>query len=115
MKKLLIVLSLMLAGCNSAHNLISVTYIDAGKSFQLGEGIHGSYEAKVENVGNADVEISIVSLAGVQTSLGILKPRQKNNYSVPENTKAYFKNLGSGQAALSLRLHGDTSLSMGYK
>jgi hypothetical protein len=42
-------------------NLTSTTYIEANKSFVLGEGKHGSYYAKITNKGETDVEVFAIA------------------------------------------------------
>jgi hypothetical protein len=103
----------LLSSCNSLH---SVTTIDPAKSFVLGQGKHGSYKARVQNVGEEPVEVFCqTSGSSAPFSLGILKPGQKAFYPVPSNSMVMLKNLGSGKAQMQLVVKGDTDLSMGYQ
>jgi hypothetical protein len=114
MKKLAFgIFAAILASCGSLH---SVTTIEANKSFVLGQGRHGSYKAKVQNIGDHPVEVFVQQPDnGPVVSLGVLKPREINNYPVKANTTVMLKNLGSSPATLKLDVKGDTDLSMGYK
>ena len=102
-------------GLSACSTLTSMTYIDAGKSFVLGEGKHGSYRASVQNTSLGRIEVFQKSTAGDFEPLGVLKFLQKLDCSVPANTEVIFKNTSDGKAALKIKLVGDTGLSMGYK
>ena len=113
MKKLLtfISVSLLLISCAT---LSSRTVIGPKKAFELGEGRHGSYTANITNDCNVPVEIFVVSLDGTETYLATLLPAENKKIDVSANTKAIFKNNSSKQAALKLKLYGNTAnLSMG--
>jgi hypothetical protein len=117
MKKLffaLFALTMVTASCRVLSRLTSSTQIEAGKSFVLGEGTHGSYSADVKNISKSDVEVFKSDSQGSMSSLGILAPGVKKNYAVPKNTKVAFKNNGSSLALIKINLVGDTNLSMGY-
>jgi hypothetical protein len=103
----------LLASCGTLH---SVTSIEANQSFVLGQGRHGSYKAKVLNVGNQPVEIFIQAKdCAAKTSIGILKPGEKSMYPVKANSTVMLKNLGPSTAQMKLDVKGDTDLSMGYQ
>jgi hypothetical protein len=94
---------------------LPTTYIEANKSFVLGEGKHGSYFAKIINKGETDVEVFIERENEERKSLGVLKPNGKGEYNVAKNTLVIFKNLGDKTAIIGIKLSGETNLSMGYK
>jgi hypothetical protein len=102
-------------GVNLFDSLTSTTIIEPNQSFVLGEGKHGSYNAKITNKGKVDIEVFGERENEEQKSLGVLKPNDKSEYSVGKNTKVILKNLGSETATIGIKLSGDTSLSMGYK
>jgi hypothetical protein len=108
-------LATVLLSCKIFSSLQSSTWIEAGKSFVLGEGNHGAFAATIKNNAAPEVEITMISTAGVRTALGALKKSQSTSYKVPANTKVIFKNKGSVQAELNINLTGDTSLSMTYQ
>ncbi|HRH34262.1 MAG TPA: hypothetical protein PKY12_04350 [Catalimonadaceae bacterium] len=114
MKTLIVaLLSGVLSSCGVLH---SVTSIEANKSFVLGQGKHGSYKARVKNVGSQPVEIFIQEMGNpALTSLGILKPGEENFYPVKSNTMVMLKNIGNSTAEMKLDVKGDTGLSMGYQ
>lgn len=116
MKKIILFVLLISATSllQSCGTLSSTTYIDAEKSFVLGEGNHGSYTAKVKNAGTENIEVFAVNNAGITTSLGILKPNESGKYPVKKNTTVKFENKGSEQGVIKIRAKGDTNLSMGY-
>ena len=97
------------------NDLTSTTTIEPNKSFVLGEGKHGSYNAKLVNKGDVDIEVFTESETEPRKSVGVLKPKDKNQFAISKNTKVIFKNLGAKTAVLGIVLSGDTGLSMGYK
>jgi hypothetical protein len=100
---------------NLFADLTSNTIIEPNQSFVLGEGKHGDYKAKIINKGEVDVEVFGEREDEERKSLGVLKPNDKNEYNIAKNTKVIFKNLGNKTATISIKLSGDTGLSMGYK
>ncbi len=102
-------------GVNLFADLTSTTVIEPNQSFVLGEGKHGGYTAKIINKSEVDVEVFGERENEERKSLGVLKPKDKNEYNVAKNTKVIFKNLGNKTATIGIKLSGDTGLSMGYK
>lgn len=102
-------------GVSLFADLTSTTVIEPNKSFVLGEGKHGGYNAKLVNKGNVEIEILTQNENEEAKSIGILKPNDKANFTIIKNTKVIFKNLGQETATIGIKLSGDTSLSMGYK
>lgn len=115
MKKTIILLTIFIGFVISSCALHSVTYIDPLKSFQLGEGEHGSFKASIKNISQVNVEIRTQPLGGEEKSVILLKPNQLVNLSVDKNTKTIFKNPSDSQASIKIDLTGDTRLSMGYR
>jgi hypothetical protein len=118
MKYLLIFIAAMAfvqSSCKVFSTLTSGTYIDPEKTFVLGEGQHGSYVATVKNTAKSDVEVILTDAENKSSSLGILKFRQSETYRVAANNTVRFVNLGNRQAALAIKIQGETSLSMGYQ
>jgi hypothetical protein len=99
----------------AADNLTSTTNIEPNKSFVLGEGKHGGYNAKLVNKGNAEIEIFTENENEPRKSVSILKANDKTRFYISKNTKVIFKNLGSETAVIGIVLSGDTGLSMGYQ
>ncbi len=117
MKKLLAILGIIAFAFQfqSCGTLSSTTYIDANKSFVLGEGNHGRYTAKVKNAGNTEIEVIQVDKAGRATSFGVLQQGDKQQYPVAKNKTIQFKNKGTDTGIIKIRAKGDTKLSMGYQ
>ena len=95
--------------------LHSVTQIDSSKTFVLGEGKHGNYNASVKNIGIAPIEVFKIVDGGAPVSLGVMQPDTEQTYSVQGTTAIWFKNLSQRQAQIKIKLVGDKALSMGYK
>ncbi len=117
MKKIILTITPLLMLLQSCASLTSTTYIEAQKSFVLGEGKHGNYSAKVKNISPFEtVEvIAADEKTGETTSLGILKPNAQGTYNMGNNTTVKFKNLGKMKATIQIKLFGDSNLSMNYQ
>lgn len=115
MKRTIILLTIFVGVAVASCALHSVTSIDPLKSFELGEGQHGRYNANIKNISSVNVEILTHPLDGEKKSVATLKPNEQINLSVEKNTKAIFKNASKSKAAIKIDLNGDTGLSMGYK
>ncbi len=102
--------------CGIFGVLTSQTSIEPGKSFVLGEGEHGGYTAVIKNTATSPVEVYIQKYQSeVSTSLGVLNKGDQQEYRVANNNRVSFKNLGKKVAVISIKLRGETNLSMGYK
>jgi len=117
MKKLglLVLVIISLQACKS---LTSTTYIDPNKSFVLGDGLHGSYTARIKNVGADVIEVSQSDKNGTATSLGSLQRRESREYKVGANTTVIFKNKNREEkGVIEILVTGNPtgSLSMGYR
>jgi len=111
MKNLLILLvaGLLLQSCA----LHSRTTIGPRKAFELGEGTHGSFKARVYNDSEVPVEICSAGMGQAEIKLIILKPGQQKTVRFAADTKAIFKNNSEKEAVVKLKVTGDTGLSMG--
>ncbi len=111
MKQLLILLAagLMIQSCA----LHSRTSIGPQKAFELGEGTHGSFKAKVKNDSEVPVEICSARLGQTEKKLLTLNPGQQTTLRFGADTKVIFKNNSSREAVVQLKVTGDTGLTMG--
>lgn len=116
MKTSSMLLAFLLAMLTSCSALNSGTIIEANKSFVLGQGQHGSYNAAIRNTGASPVEVFIQKSDQREAiSLGILAKGDQNLYSVRRDTKVTFKNIGTESTLLKIKLRGDKNLSMSYE
>ena len=114
-KKKFFILSVLFILC-ACKSLTSVTSIEVNKSFVLGEGKHGSYSARIKNVGSDLIEVLIIDINKNSNSLGLLKVNQSATYQVLENNTVQFKNLSTSRnGIIEIKANGDTNLTMGYK
>lgn len=111
MKKLLILLvaGLLLQSCA----LHSRTTIGPRKAFELGDGTHGSFKARVYNDSEVPVEICSAGMGQTEKKLLTLQPGQQKTVRFAADTKAIFKNSSDKEATVKLKVTGDTGLSMG--
>jgi hypothetical protein len=110
----IVALMVTATSCRVMSRLTSSTQIETGQSFVLGEGQHGSYQADVKNVAQAEVEVFKSEPNGNMVSLGTLRPGNQQRYTVPKDTEVAFKNKGNTLAVIKINLVGDTQLSMSY-
>ena len=112
MRKVMFVLVAFL--CFSSCSVTSNTIINGNKTFELGEGRHGSYLAIIKNVSKTPVEIYEADLDGQEQFNAVIKPGQKLSLNVQANKKVLFKNKTRETASLHLVIKGNVSgLSMG--
>ena len=111
MKNLLILLvtGLLMQSCA----LHSRTTIGPRKAFELGDGTHGSFKARVYNDSDVPVEVCSAALGQAEKKLITLNPGQQKTVRFAADTKAIFKNYNDKEAAVKLKVTGDTGLSMG--
>jgi hypothetical protein len=102
------------SACRIFGRLTSTTQIETGQMFVLGKGSHGSYRATVKNISPNIIEV-FTSKDNEMVSVGKLGKGMSTQLRVPNNTTAYFKNLGKSMAFIEINLTGDTDLSMGYQ
>lgn len=110
----LLLFAVLGSSCGIFSQLTSTTQIEANKSFVLGQGNHGSYNANIKNIAKSNVEVFKSAADGTMVSLGILEPGDQQQYAVPKDTKVAFMNIGKSMARIEIKLVGDTNLSMGY-
>ena len=106
-----------LQACKSLSSLTSTTYIPPTKSFVLGEGKHGSYDAEVKNTGKDVLEVVQIDAQGASLSLGMLARKEKKDFKVQANCTIIFKNQNTEeQGVIEIVLKNvSSSLSMGYQ
>jgi hypothetical protein len=111
MKKILsfLLLAILLGSCA----LQSRTTIGPQKTFELGDGNHGSFKASIKNDGEVAVDIYETLLGGLAKKLLTLQPGQQKTVRFGADTKASFKNSSTKEAAVKLKVTGDTGLTMG--
>ncbi len=102
------------AWCVSCSTLESTTFIDPGKSFELGKNEHAAFSVNVENKGKSPIEIYHAPIDGGKHSSEMVAVGGKTKIKVDPNTALIFKNANPDTATVSLRVHGDLGLSMQY-
>jgi len=93
--------------------LHSKTTIGPKKAFELGDGQHGSFKARVYNDSKTAVEVCEARLGQPEKKLLTLQPGQKKTVRFGADTKAIFKNETKQAATVTLKVTGDTGLTMG--
>ncbi len=111
MKKVFTILAAVITLSSCA--LTSRTSIGPQKAFELGDGRHGSFKAVVKNDSDVPVGVYQVPLGGAETKLTTLQPGQQKTVRFNADTKAIFKNTNNKEAAVLLKVTGDTGLTMG--
>jgi hypothetical protein len=111
MKKILFLL--LIAAAFSSCSLTSRTSIGPQKAFELGDGQHGSFKVVVKNDCDVAVDVFEVPLGGAEKKLLTLQPGQQKTVRFAADTKAIFKNNSNKEAAVKLKVTGDTGLTMG--
>ena len=102
--------------CQSCNTLHSTTYIDPNKTFVIGDGNHGPFNAKVQNVGSDDVEVVITNGSNEKIYMGMLAVGEVYTYTVPSNSTVSFRNTStSSTSTIIIKAKGDTNVSMGYQ
>jgi hypothetical protein len=104
-----LLLSFLLSSCA----LTSRTTIGPQKGFELGDGTHGAFTAMVRNDCSVAVEIYKMPLGGTIQKIATLQPGQQKKVRIDADTKAIFKNISNEEAAVKLKVTGDTGLSIG--
>jgi len=93
--------------------LHSKTTIGPKKAFELGDGQHGSFKASVHNDSKTAVDVYEARLGQSEKKLLTLQPGQKQTVRFGADTKAIFKNETNQAATVTLKVTGDTGLTMG--
>jgi hypothetical protein len=97
----------------SSCSITSRTTIGPQKAFELGDGRHGSFKAIVKNDSDVAVDVCKAPLGRAETKLITLQPGQQKSVRFSADTKAIFRNNSSKEAAVILKVTGDTGLTMG--
>ena len=114
--KIKLILSIALTGfLLSACGTLTSTTIDANNSFVLGNNQHGTFNARMKNISENDVEIHRVPADGGHHSFETVKPGQTKKVKVEKNTALIIDNKSNNKVSVELVVQGDTGLSMGYK
>ncbi len=108
-----LVILLILAITFSSCALTSRTVIGPQKAFELGDGKHGAFKAVVKNDCDVAVDIYQATAGGTESKIITLQPGKTKTVKFDADTKAIFKNTSDKQAAVVLKVTGDTGLSMG--
>jgi hypothetical protein len=100
---------------NSGCALHSTTYIKANDAFVLGNNKHGSFRASLKNISKHPITVHEAPIDGGKHSETTVQPNQKVSVKVDRNTALIVTNASNTEAAVQLKVTGDTGLSMGYK
>lgn len=103
-------LGLLAPACSTIHSTVSVP---PGEQFELGDNTHGGFTARLENTGPVPTEI-LQSTFGVETSLAELAPGESAKVRFPADAMALIRNPSDTTGRVTVKLTGDTGLSMGY-
>ncbi len=96
-------------------SLHSTTYIKSKERFLLGDNTHGSFRVKLKNVSESEIEIHRAPIGGGRHSGLTVAPGQTVQVRVESNTALVISNNSEAEAAVQLKVVGDTGLSMNYK
>jgi hypothetical protein len=109
---LLVLLPMMVGGCGGINSGLS---IPPGEEFRLGENRHGAFSIAVRNDGAVPVDLLIEGPDGNRTTIATLAPGSSADERFAADTIAIFANPAERTAELTVRITGDTGLSMGYE
>jgi hypothetical protein len=118
MKKVLFVLTILAcfsASCGVFGSLTSHTIIGANESFVLGEGQHGSYSVRLRNTSRQTLTITQTQSDGTVIKTVSAPHNVWLSLDIAKNTAVRISNTSDRQAAVDLKVQGDTNLSMGYQ
>ena len=108
-----VIIALTLNACQTLH---STTYIEPSKAFVLGEGKHGPLNAKVQNIGTDNIQVTLTNSSGEKVDLGTLNVNDTKTYTVPSNCSVAFQNTSnSNTSTIKIKARGDINVSMGYQ
>jgi len=109
-RAVLITLALFTLASCAIH---SRTSIGPQRAFELGAGLHGPFKAAVKNDSGTNLDLYEMKLGYPAKKLLTLEPGQKKTVRFGADTKAIFKNNTNNEAAVILKVTGDTGLTMG--
>jgi hypothetical protein len=98
----------------SSCSLTSTTFIKPGEHFELGNNPHGSFKVRVKNISGHELSIWEAPIDGGRHSPVIVRPNQSVRIKVDKDTAVKIENKQDKEAAVKLKVTGDTGLSMGY-
>ncbi len=99
----------------SSCSLTSGLTIEPNKSFELGNGRHGSYTVTATNKKKMPIDVYQINEQNVQTLVATLQPGDTETLRVAANNTLILKNNSNDTALVNVKINGDTQLSMGYK
>jgi hypothetical protein len=117
MKKLFIAVVALIVVMTSAtlvRTLNSTTYIDAGKSFVLGDNQHGAFRVDLTNVSPFDINVYTRTLNGENKLEKKVAPKEKIELQAESNTAVIIQNPSNEKATVTLKVKGDIGLNMEY-
>lgn len=112
---LFLIISSCLFSCSVFSSLNSNTAIDPGKDFVLGNNEHGSFSVNLRNDARYPLSFYLAPIAGGKHSGQQIAPNATVKIKVDKNTAFVIQNLGNDTARVTLKVTGDTGLSMGYQ
>jgi hypothetical protein len=110
-----ILITIFFTSCRLFTGLSSTTTITANNSFELGNNYHGKFQANVKNTSTQPVDVFLKPINGEAAKLKTLAPNESAIVKVAANTALVVKNNSNQSVDVSLKVKGDTGLSMGYK
>jgi hypothetical protein len=110
-----IILVLVISSCSIFSSLTSTTTIRPNESFVLGNNEHASFKVLLKNISNHELRIVMAPIAGGTYSPITVSPNETVTVKTDRNTALVIENKSIEQANVTLKVTGDTGLSMGYK
>jgi hypothetical protein len=115
MKNLIIVCIAIIAFTTSCRTVTSVTTIKGNDSFILGNNEHRAYSVSLKNISSKDVTVYHAPIDGGTHTYEVVKPNQRVTVKVEKNTALVVQNMSKEEVSVTLKVVGETNLSMGYK
>jgi hypothetical protein len=115
MRKVLISFVAVLLTLSSCKTVYSTTGIEAKKSFVLGDNAHESFEVRVKNISNNEVDLYKMPTNGTKDFIQIVAPGKSVSVIIEKNTALYIDNKSDNKVTVELNLKSSSHLSMGYK
>jgi len=112
---LFVSIALFLFSCSVFSSLNSNTTIEPGKSFVLGNNEHQSFNVKLRNDSKNTIELYLAPINGGKHSAQKIASGASVKVKVGNNTALVIQNPGKDTANVTLKVTGDTGLSMGYQ
>lgn len=112
---LLLLITICLFSCSVFNSLNSNTVINPGQDFVLGNNEHGSFTVQLRNDARYPLSYYLAPIAGGKHSGQQIVPNATVKIKVDKNTAFVIQNGGKDTASVTLKVTGDTGLSMGYQ